>query len=182
MPAGRTARSCRLWKGGPCGGTPYGHDTLAYDQSRPRAEPSPGEAGADRQLVELIPSRMATLRVFVGLTHQLRVPGSGRRAVADRHAARLRRRGDSRELRQGRLQQYALAAAVGMSRARTHTHRSRATQPARSALPNNTAVVVDSSKPRRVRPECLLVCCPIGARCGWWTASGLLRRFTGRAY
>ncbi|MFE4821916.1 hypothetical protein ACFRFU_36910 [Streptomyces sp. NPDC056704] len=53
--------------------TPYGHDTLAYGQSRPRAKPSPGSAGPDRQLVELIPSQMAALRVFVGLTGQLRV-------------------------------------------------------------------------------------------------------------
>ncbi|XDO64252.1 DUF6417 family protein [Streptomyces sp. RLB1-33] len=54
--------------------TPYGHDTLPYGQSRPRAEPSPGEAGADRHLVELIPSQMTAPRVIVGLTHQLRVP------------------------------------------------------------------------------------------------------------
>jgi hypothetical protein len=52
----------------------YGHDTLAYGQSRPRAEPSLVEAGPDRQLVELIPSQMAALRVFVGLTGRLRVP------------------------------------------------------------------------------------------------------------
>ncbi|KPI14343.1 hypothetical protein OK006_10926 [Actinobacteria bacterium OK006] len=54
--------------------TSYGHDTLVYGQSRPRAEPSPGEAGLDRQLVELIPSQMAALRVLVGLTGRLRVP------------------------------------------------------------------------------------------------------------
>jgi hypothetical protein len=55
--------------------TPYGHDTLVYGQSRSRAEPSPGEAAAsDRQVVELIPSQMAALRVFVGLTGQIRVP------------------------------------------------------------------------------------------------------------
>ncbi|MFD8007843.1 DUF6417 family protein [Streptomyces mirabilis] len=54
--------------------TPYGHDTLAYGQSRPRAEPPPGEAAPDRQPVELIPSQMAALRVFVGLADQLRVP------------------------------------------------------------------------------------------------------------
>ncbi|MEU0821179.1 DUF6417 family protein [Streptomyces mirabilis] len=58
--------------------TPYGHDTLAYGQSRPRAKPSPGSAGPERQLVELIPSQMAALRVFVGLTGQLRVaPADG---------------------------------------------------------------------------------------------------------
>ncbi|MDX3762566.1 DUF6417 family protein [Streptomyces sp. AK02-04a] len=54
--------------------TSYGHDTLAYGQSRPRAEPPPGEAAPDRQLVELIPSQMAALRVFVGLAGRLRVP------------------------------------------------------------------------------------------------------------
>jgi hypothetical protein len=58
--------------------TPYGYDTLAYGQSRPRAEPSPGNAGPGRQLVELIPSQMAALRVFVGLAGQLRVaPADG---------------------------------------------------------------------------------------------------------
>nr|WP_248296195.1 DUF6417 family protein [Streptomyces sp. S1D4-11] len=51
--------------------TPYGHDTLAYGQSRPRAEPPPGGEEANRQLVELIPSQMAALRVFVGLADQL---------------------------------------------------------------------------------------------------------------
>ncbi|MEV4451276.1 MULTISPECIES: DUF6417 family protein [Streptomyces] len=56
--------------------TPYGQDTLAYGQSRPRAKPSLGEAGPDRRLVELIPSQMAALRVFVGLTGQLRVSSS----------------------------------------------------------------------------------------------------------
>ncbi|WP_240364011.1 DUF6417 family protein [Streptomyces sp. RLB3-6] len=54
--------------------TPYGHDTLAYAQSRPRPEPTPGEVAPDRQLVELIPSQMAVLRVFVTLSGQLRVP------------------------------------------------------------------------------------------------------------
>ncbi|MFD8653394.1 DUF6417 family protein [Streptomyces mirabilis] len=43
--------------------TPYGHDTLTYDQSRPRAEPPPGGEQADRQAMELIPSQMAALRV-----------------------------------------------------------------------------------------------------------------------
>ncbi|MFF1605753.1 DUF6417 family protein [Streptomyces mirabilis] len=54
--------------------TSYGHDTLAYGCSRPRAEPPLGGEEADRQVVELIPSQMAALRVFVGLTSQLRVP------------------------------------------------------------------------------------------------------------
>ncbi|MFE2467631.1 DUF6417 family protein [Streptomyces mirabilis] len=54
--------------------TPYGHDTLTYGCCRPRPEPSPGAAAPDRQLVELIPSQMTALRVFVGLADQLRVP------------------------------------------------------------------------------------------------------------
>ncbi|MFJ1536784.1 DUF6417 family protein [Streptomyces mirabilis] len=54
--------------------TPYGHDTLAYGCSRPRAEPPPSEAAPDWQPVELIPSQMAALRVFVGLADQLQVP------------------------------------------------------------------------------------------------------------
>ncbi|MEU9542632.1 hypothetical protein [Streptomyces mirabilis] len=53
--------------------TPYGHDTLAYGQSRPRAELSSGNAGLNRQLVELIPSQMAALRVR-DLADQLRMP------------------------------------------------------------------------------------------------------------
>ncbi|MFE5375162.1 DUF6417 family protein, partial [Streptomyces mirabilis] len=54
--------------------TPYGHDTLTYGCTRPRAEPPPRGEEADRQAVELIPSQMAALRVFVGLTGRLRVP------------------------------------------------------------------------------------------------------------
>ncbi|XES01575.1 hypothetical protein HEP87_55595 [Streptomyces sp. S1D4-11] len=57
--------------------TPYGHDTLAYGCSRPRAEPPSGGEEADRQVVELIPSQMAALRVFVGLADQLQVPLAG---------------------------------------------------------------------------------------------------------
>ena len=57
--------------------TSYGHDTLAYGCSRPRAEPPPGGEEADRQVVELIPSQMAALRVFGGLADQLRVPPVG---------------------------------------------------------------------------------------------------------
>ncbi|MCX4403973.1 DUF6417 family protein [Streptomyces sp. NBC_01764] len=62
--------------------TPYGHDTLTYGCSRPRAEPSPGGEEADRQVVELIPSQMAALRVFVGLAGQLQVPPA--HGLADR--------------------------------------------------------------------------------------------------
>ncbi|MER7692858.1 DUF6417 family protein [Streptomyces sp. NPDC097610] len=58
--------------------TPYSHDTLAYSCSRPRAEPPPSGPAPDRRLVELIPSQMAALRVFVGLTGRLRVaPADG---------------------------------------------------------------------------------------------------------
>ncbi|MFE2521174.1 DUF6417 family protein [Streptomyces mirabilis] len=58
--------------------TLYGHDTLTYGCCRPRAEPPPSGKGSDRQPVELIPSPMAALRVFVGLTGQLRVlPADG---------------------------------------------------------------------------------------------------------
>ncbi|XES01572.1 hypothetical protein HEP87_64535 [Streptomyces sp. S1D4-11] len=42
--------------------TSYGHGTLAYGCSRPRAEPPPGREESDRQAVELIPSQMAALR------------------------------------------------------------------------------------------------------------------------
>ncbi|MFF2132473.1 DUF6417 family protein [Streptomyces olivochromogenes] len=66
--------------------TPYGHDTLTYGCSRPRAEPPPGE-GADRQAVELIPSQMAALRVFVSLTGRLRVPPADGLAEQVRTAA-----------------------------------------------------------------------------------------------
>ncbi|GAX57859.1 DUF6417 family protein [Streptomyces olivochromogenes] len=54
--------------------TPYGHDTLAYAESRPRPESTSGEADPERQLVKLIPWQMAALRVFVGLTGRLWVP------------------------------------------------------------------------------------------------------------
>ncbi|MDX3762564.1 DUF6417 family protein [Streptomyces sp. AK02-04a] len=43
--------------------TLYGHDTLTYGQSRPRAEPPPGGEEADRKAMELISSQMAALRV-----------------------------------------------------------------------------------------------------------------------
>lgn len=54
--------------------TPYGHDTLTYGQSRPWGEPPPGGEEADRQVVELIPSQMAALSVFVGRADRLRGP------------------------------------------------------------------------------------------------------------
>ncbi|WTP38272.1 DUF6417 family protein [Streptomyces mirabilis] len=48
--------------------TPYGHDTLTYDQSRLRAEPPPAGEEADWQAMELIPSRMAALPVAEQVT------------------------------------------------------------------------------------------------------------------
>ncbi|MFE9769573.1 DUF6417 family protein [Streptomyces sp. NPDC005808] len=58
--------------------TPYGHDTLTYAQSRPQPAPSPGETDPDRKLVELIPSQMTALRLFVHLAGRLRVlPADG---------------------------------------------------------------------------------------------------------
>lgn len=56
--------------------TPYGHDTLTYGQSRPRGEPPPGGEEADRKVVELIPSQIAALSVFVGLADRLRGPSA----------------------------------------------------------------------------------------------------------
>ncbi|MET8411291.1 DUF6417 family protein [Streptomyces sp. NPDC005195] len=57
--------------------TSHGHDTLTYGRIRPRAEPPPGEAAVG-EVVELIPSQMAALRVFVGLAGRLRVsPAAG---------------------------------------------------------------------------------------------------------
>lgn len=54
--------------------TLHGHDTLTYAQSRPQPAPSPGETDPDRRLVELIPSQMTALRLFVHLAGRLRVP------------------------------------------------------------------------------------------------------------
>ncbi|MFG3590733.1 DUF6417 family protein [Streptomyces sp. NPDC047990] len=57
--------------------TPHGHDTLAYGLLRPRAEPAPAEPAVGRP-VELIPSQMAALRVFVHLVDGLRIsPAAG---------------------------------------------------------------------------------------------------------
>ncbi|MER6442177.1 DUF6417 family protein [Streptomyces sp. NPDC001185] len=52
---------------------PHGHDTLTYGRLRPRAEVTPAETGVGRP-VELIPSQMAALRVFVHLAGRLRIP------------------------------------------------------------------------------------------------------------
>ncbi|MFE3268041.1 DUF6417 family protein [Streptomyces sp. NPDC059215] len=57
--------------------TPHGHDTLTYGRLRPRAEATPAESGVGR-LVELIPSQMAALRVFIHLAERLRIaPADG---------------------------------------------------------------------------------------------------------
>ncbi|MFE5141319.1 DUF6417 family protein [Streptomyces fagopyri] len=53
--------------------TSHGHDALTYGRLRPRAEPTPAESGAGRP-VELIPSQMAALRVFIHLADRLRLP------------------------------------------------------------------------------------------------------------
>lgn len=57
--------------------TPHGHDTLTYGLLRPRAEPAPAAPVLGRP-VELIPSQMAALRVFVHLADRLRIsPAAG---------------------------------------------------------------------------------------------------------
>ncbi|WP_222723849.1 DUF6417 family protein [Streptomyces sp. ME109] len=53
--------------------TPHGHDTLTYGLLRPRPEPRAPESGAGRP-VELIPSQMAALRVFIHSAGRLRIP------------------------------------------------------------------------------------------------------------
>ncbi|MFG2425940.1 DUF6417 family protein [Streptomyces sp. NPDC048448] len=55
--------------------TSHGHDTLAYGRIRPRADPVSAETGGG-QVVELLPSQMAALRVSTGLAGQLRVPAA----------------------------------------------------------------------------------------------------------
>ncbi|MFM9700612.1 DUF6417 family protein [Streptomyces europaeiscabiei] len=73
--------------------SPAGHDLLLYARTRPR----PGNAaeGPDegRRLVQLLPSQMAALRLFLGLAGRLQVPvaaGLAERARTARsdHAAR----------------------------------------------------------------------------------------------
>ncbi|MFD9042515.1 hypothetical protein [Streptomyces bottropensis] len=53
---------------------PAGHDLLLYARLRPCPEAAPEEPGPEHLLVELRPSQMAALRLFVGLAGQLRVP------------------------------------------------------------------------------------------------------------
>ncbi|WP_327731336.1 DUF6417 family protein [Streptomyces sp. NBC_00487] len=53
---------------------PAGHDLLLYARLRPCPEAAPEEPGPEHRLVELRPSQMAALRLFVGLAGQLRVP------------------------------------------------------------------------------------------------------------
>ncbi|MEH0589795.1 DUF6417 family protein [Streptomyces sp. B21-106] len=71
-----------------------GHDLLAYARTRPTPAPPAPEPGATP--VDLLPSQMAALRVFVGLSDQLRVPVAQglaervRTAVHDRGAGRWR--------------------------------------------------------------------------------------------
>ncbi|MER6560561.1 DUF6417 family protein [Streptomyces sp. NPDC001027] len=69
-----------------------GHDLLAYARTRPA--PASSGPGPRERLVELLPSQMAALRVFVALAGQLRQPPAPglaeqvRAAVHDRSAGR----------------------------------------------------------------------------------------------
>ncbi len=71
-----------------------GHDLLAYARTRPA--PASCGPGPRERLVELLPSQMAALRVFVALAGQLRTPPAAglaeqvRAAVHDRGAGRWR--------------------------------------------------------------------------------------------
>lgn len=56
----------------------YGHDTVAHARTRPQPAAGPDGPGEGQQLIELIPSQMAALRVFLGLVAELRVaPDAG---------------------------------------------------------------------------------------------------------
>ncbi|MFE7935559.1 DUF6417 family protein [Streptomyces sp. NPDC057456] len=74
--------------------TAAGHDLLAYAGVRPA--PSPCVPGPGERLVELAPSQMAALRVFIGLGGQLKSPpapglaGQVRTSVYDRGTRRWR--------------------------------------------------------------------------------------------
>ncbi|MFD9395161.1 DUF6417 family protein [Streptomyces sp. NPDC060000] len=97
--AGRETRAeSSAWEGRPVrwavGLSAAGHDLLAYAGVRPAptaCEPGPGPG---RRLVELAPSRMVALRVFVGLAGRLESPPARglaeqvRTAVYDRGARR----------------------------------------------------------------------------------------------
>ncbi|WP_405933631.1 DUF6417 family protein [Streptomyces sp. NBC_00827] len=77
--AGREVRAeLSAWEGRPVRWaarlTLYGHGTLAYAQARPQLAPPPSGRDADRRLVELIPSQMTALRLFVQLAGRPRVP------------------------------------------------------------------------------------------------------------
>ncbi|MEH0588721.1 DUF6417 family protein [Streptomyces sp. B21-106] len=52
--------------------SPVGHDLLLYNRFRP--SPTPTMPGPGQRLVELLPSQMAALRLFVSLVDQLRMP------------------------------------------------------------------------------------------------------------
>ncbi|MEU3619809.1 DUF6417 family protein [Streptomyces sp. NPDC006872] len=97
--AGRETRAeLSAWEGRPVRWavrlTAAGHDLLAYAGVRPAPTPCAPEPG--QQLVELAPSQMAALRLFVGLAGQLKSPpeaglsGQVRAAVHDRGARRWR--------------------------------------------------------------------------------------------
>lgn len=74
--------------------SPAGHDLLAYARSRPA--PTPAAAKRGTTPVDLLPSQMAALKVFVSLAGQLTTPPAEglaervRTAVHDRAAGRWR--------------------------------------------------------------------------------------------
>ncbi|MFI5877086.1 DUF6417 family protein [Streptomyces sp. NPDC051445] len=82
--------------GGPLDGAP-GHDLLLYSRFRP--QPAEDADGPGLQRVELIPSQMTALRLFVALADRLRVPPADglaervrtarRDAAANRHVLYL---------------------------------------------------------------------------------------------
>ncbi|MGW6523983.1 DUF6417 family protein [Streptomyces sp. NPDC054962] len=97
--AGRETRAeLSAWEGRPVRWavrlSAAGHDLLAYAGVRPN--PSPCAPGVGEGLVELAPSQMAALRVFVGLAGQLKSPPAPglaeqvRTAVYDRGTRRWR--------------------------------------------------------------------------------------------
>ncbi|MFF1443340.1 hypothetical protein [Streptomyces sp. NPDC058295] len=78
--AGRETRAeLSAWEGRPVRWavrlTAAGHDLLAYAGVLPA--PTPCAPGPGQQLVELAPSQMAALRLFVGLADQLKSPPAG---------------------------------------------------------------------------------------------------------
>ncbi|MEH0450048.1 DUF6417 family protein [Streptomyces sp. B21-102] len=94
----KTRAELSAWEGRPVRWagqlSPAGHDLLTYARSRPTPTPTTAEPGATP--VDLLPSQMAALRVFVSLAGRLTTPlAEGlaervRTAVHDRGAGRWR--------------------------------------------------------------------------------------------